>query len=66
VAVGDVVADRRDQLDAAAFPVRRRSCIPRWSWLPSSGAHQVALDDGQFAECDDTVTVTAVSAAEPS
>ncbi|MFF5494270.1 DUF4232 domain-containing protein [Streptomyces aquilus] len=34
--------------------------------LPGSGAHQVALDDGQFAECDDTVTVTAVSAAEPS
>ncbi|WP_406172403.1 DUF4232 domain-containing protein [Streptomyces canus] len=34
--------------------------------LPGSGAHQVALDDGQFAECDDTVTVTAVSAARPS
>lgn len=34
--------------------------------LPGSGAHQVALDDGQFAECDDTVTVTAVSAVEPS
>ncbi|MFG2803436.1 DUF4232 domain-containing protein [Streptomyces pseudovenezuelae] len=34
--------------------------------LPSSGAHQVALDDGQFAECDDTVTVTAVSALRPS
>lgn len=31
--------------------------------LPGSGAHQVALDDGQFAECDDTVTVTAVAAA---
>ncbi|MFJ4206521.1 DUF4232 domain-containing protein [Streptomyces sviceus] len=34
--------------------------------LPGSGAHQVALDDGQFAECDDTVTVTAVSALMPS
>ncbi|MFF1299397.1 MULTISPECIES: DUF4232 domain-containing protein [unclassified Streptomyces] len=34
--------------------------------LPESGAYQVALDDGQFAECDDTVTVTAVSAVRPS
>ncbi|MGC0335205.1 DUF4232 domain-containing protein [Streptomyces sp. SLBN-8D4] len=34
--------------------------------LPGSGAHQVALDDGQFAECDDTVTVTAVSAVQPA
>ncbi|MFF3938979.1 DUF4232 domain-containing protein [Streptomyces phaeofaciens] len=34
--------------------------------LPGSGAHQVALDDGVFAECDDTVTVTPVSSAEPS
>ncbi|MFF1306872.1 DUF4232 domain-containing protein [Streptomyces sp. NPDC058307] len=34
--------------------------------LSGSGAHQVALDDGQFAECDDTVTVTAVSAVRPS
>ena len=34
--------------------------------LPGSGAHQVALDDGQFAECDDIVTVTAVSAVRPS
>ncbi|MDX2678732.1 DUF4232 domain-containing protein [Streptomyces sp. NY05-11A] len=34
--------------------------------LPGSGAHQVALDDGQFAECDNKVTVTAVSAVEPS
>lgn len=34
--------------------------------LPGSGAHQVALDDGQFAECDDTVTVTAVSAVRPA
>ncbi|GAA3776438.1 hypothetical protein GCM10022403_009050 [Streptomyces coacervatus] len=31
--------------------------------LPGSGAHQVALDDGVFAECDNTVTATAVSAA---
>ncbi|MFJ8107244.1 DUF4232 domain-containing protein [Streptomyces sp. NPDC096132] len=34
--------------------------------LPGSGAHQVALDDGVFAECDDTVTVTPVSAVEPA
>ncbi|WP_406212085.1 DUF4232 domain-containing protein [Streptomyces canus] len=34
--------------------------------LTGSGAHQVALDDGQFAECDDTVTVTAVSALRSS
>ncbi|MFI7301285.1 DUF4232 domain-containing protein [Streptomyces sp. NPDC050121] len=34
--------------------------------LPGAGAHQVALDDGQFAECDNKVTVTAVSAVEPS
>lgn len=34
--------------------------------LPGSGAYQVGLDDGQFAECDDTVTVTAVSTVMPS
>ena len=34
--------------------------------LPGSGAHQVALDDGQFAECEDTVTVAAVSEVRPS
>ncbi|MFC8428304.1 DUF4232 domain-containing protein [Streptomyces sp. NPDC057253] len=34
--------------------------------LPGSAAYQVALDDGQFAECDDTVTVTAVSTVRPS
>ncbi|MFJ3308827.1 DUF4232 domain-containing protein [Streptomyces sp. NPDC086549] len=34
--------------------------------LPGSGAQQVALDDGQFAECDNKVTVNAVSAAKPS
>ncbi|GHE06274.1 hypothetical protein GCM10010339_45800 [Streptomyces alanosinicus] len=34
--------------------------------LPGSGAHQVALSDGEFAECDNTVTATAVSAAKPS
>ncbi|MEH0512772.1 DUF4232 domain-containing protein [Streptomyces sp. B21-079] len=33
--------------------------------LPGSGSHQVALNDGQFAECDNTVTVTAVSAVKP-
>jgi hypothetical protein len=34
--------------------------------LPGSGAHQVALDDGQFAECDGTLTATAVTATKPS
>ncbi|MGW1889190.1 DUF4232 domain-containing protein [Streptomyces sp. NPDC002004] len=34
--------------------------------LPGSGWHQVALSDGQFAECDNKVTVTAVSATKPS
>ncbi|MFI7501335.1 DUF4232 domain-containing protein [Streptomyces sp. NPDC049687] len=34
--------------------------------LPGSGAHQVALDDGLFAECDDTVAATPVSAVEPA
>ncbi|MEU6254495.1 DUF4232 domain-containing protein [Streptomyces sp. NPDC047043] len=34
--------------------------------LPGSGAHQVALNDGVFAECDNTVTATAVSAAKLS
>ncbi|MFE8945294.1 DUF4232 domain-containing protein [Streptomyces sp. NPDC007856] len=34
--------------------------------LPGAGAHQVALTDGEFAECDNTVTATAVSAAKPS
>ncbi|WP_460066718.1 DUF4232 domain-containing protein [Streptomyces sp. YKOK-I1] len=34
--------------------------------LPGSGRHQVALDDGMFAECDDTVTVTPVSRTEPA
>ncbi|MEU6773719.1 DUF4232 domain-containing protein [Streptomyces sp. NPDC046759] len=34
--------------------------------LPGSGAHQVALSDGEFAECDNTVTATAVTAAKPS
>ncbi|MFF0078958.1 DUF4232 domain-containing protein [Streptomyces canus] len=33
--------------------------------LPGSGAHQVALDEAQFTECDDTVTVTAVSRVQP-
>ncbi|MER5445437.1 DUF4232 domain-containing protein [Streptomyces sp. NPDC059690] len=31
--------------------------------LPGAGFHQVALDDGVFAECDNTVTATAVSGA---
>ncbi|MGI5404753.1 DUF4232 domain-containing protein [Streptomyces sp. CA-135486] len=34
--------------------------------LPGAGAHQVALEDGQFAECDNKVTVTAVTATKPS
>ena len=34
--------------------------------LPGSGLHQVALEDGQFAECDNTATVTAVTAVKPS
>ncbi|MEU6343776.1 DUF4232 domain-containing protein [Streptomyces sp. NPDC046977] len=31
-----------------------------------AGRHQVALEDGLFAECDGVVTVTALSAAQPS
>ncbi|MEU1617166.1 DUF4232 domain-containing protein [Streptomyces sp. NPDC005722] len=31
-----------------------------------AGRHQVALDDGVFAECDGVVAVTALSATEPS
>ncbi|MBL1084508.1 DUF4232 domain-containing protein [Streptomyces actinomycinicus] len=34
--------------------------------LPGAGAHQVAMPDGQFAECDNKVTMTAVTAAKPS
>lgn len=34
--------------------------------VPAAGAHQVALSDGVIAECDDKVTVTALSAAKPS
>lgn len=34
--------------------------------LPGSGAQQVALSDGEFAQCDNKVTVTAVSAVKPS
>ncbi|MEU0008292.1 DUF4232 domain-containing protein [Streptomyces sp. NPDC006314] len=34
--------------------------------LPGAGAHQVALSDGEFAECDNKVTATAVSALKPS
>ncbi|MFJ8019904.1 DUF4232 domain-containing protein [Streptomyces sp. NPDC096311] len=34
--------------------------------VPRAGAHQVALTDGVIAECDDKVTVTALSAAKPS
>ncbi|MEU9286612.1 DUF4232 domain-containing protein [Streptomyces sp. NPDC048275] len=34
--------------------------------VPGAGAHQVALKDGTLAECDDKVTVTALSAAKPA
>lgn len=34
--------------------------------ISGAGAHQVALEDGSLAECDDKVTVTAVSATKPS
>ncbi|QNP75115.1 DUF4232 domain-containing protein [Streptomyces roseirectus] len=34
--------------------------------LPNSGKHQVALNDGWWAECDNKVTVTPVSAVKPS
>ncbi|WTX76865.1 DUF4232 domain-containing protein [Streptomyces sp. NBC_00647] len=34
--------------------------------LPAGGAHQLALDDGALAECDDKATVTAVTATKPS
>ncbi|ANP51478.1 hypothetical protein J2Z21_002696 [Streptomyces griseochromogenes] len=34
--------------------------------LPGAGSHQVALSDGEFAECDNKVTATAVSAVKPS
>ncbi|MFF4319195.1 DUF4232 domain-containing protein [Streptomyces sp. NPDC001568] len=34
--------------------------------VPGAGAHQIAMDDGVFAECDDKVTVTAFSAGKPS
>lgn len=34
--------------------------------LPQAGSHQVGLDDGQFAECDNKVTVTPLTATRPS
>ncbi|MFF5703718.1 DUF4232 domain-containing protein [Streptomyces sp. NPDC012794] len=34
--------------------------------VPGAGAHQIAMDDGVFALCDNKVTVTAFSAAKPS
>jgi hypothetical protein len=34
--------------------------------VPGAGKHQTALDDGEFAECDDTVTVTPLTAAKPT
>ncbi|MFJ6836008.1 DUF4232 domain-containing protein [Streptomyces sp. NPDC091209] len=34
--------------------------------LPAGGAHQLALEDGVLAECDNTAKVTAVTATKPS
>ncbi|MFE2283231.1 DUF4232 domain-containing protein [Streptomyces sp. NPDC059443] len=34
--------------------------------VPGAGAHQIAMDDGVFAECDNKVTVTAFSPTKPS
>ncbi|MFF5536497.1 DUF4232 domain-containing protein [Streptomyces cinerochromogenes] len=34
--------------------------------LPGAGKHQVALDDGVFAECDNKVTATAVTSVKPA
>ncbi|MFD4245395.1 DUF4232 domain-containing protein [Streptomyces sp. NPDC058525] len=34
--------------------------------VPGAGSHQIAMDDGVFAECDDKATVTAFSSAQPS
>ncbi|WP_030195774.1 DUF4232 domain-containing protein [Streptomyces sp. NRRL S-87] len=34
--------------------------------VPDAGKHQIAMVDGVFAECDDTVTVTAFSSVKPS
>ncbi|MEU9939966.1 DUF4232 domain-containing protein [Streptomyces lavendulae] len=34
--------------------------------VPGAGSHQIAMDDGVFAECDNKVTVTAFSSAKPS
>ncbi|MEV0410736.1 DUF4232 domain-containing protein [Streptomyces sp. NPDC050448] len=34
--------------------------------VPGAGSHQIAMDDGAFAECDNKVTVTAFSPTKPS
>ncbi|MFJ4776213.1 DUF4232 domain-containing protein [Streptomyces sp. NPDC088762] len=34
--------------------------------VPGAGSHQIAMDDGVFAECDNKATVTAFSATKPS
>lgn len=34
--------------------------------VPGAGKHQIAMDDGVFAECDDKATVTAFSPTKPS
>ncbi|MER6217762.1 DUF4232 domain-containing protein [Streptomyces sp. NPDC001674] len=33
--------------------------------VPDAGSHQIAMDDGQFAECDNKVTVTPFSLTKP-
>lgn len=34
--------------------------------VPGAGSHQIAMDDGVFAECDNKATVTAFSPTKPS
>ncbi|MFF4583488.1 DUF4232 domain-containing protein [Streptomyces sp. NPDC001389] len=34
--------------------------------VPGAGSHQIGMDDGQFAECDNKVTVTPFSLTKPS
>ncbi|MFD5417148.1 DUF4232 domain-containing protein [Streptomyces sp. NPDC127069] len=34
--------------------------------VPGAGAHQIGMDDGQFAECDNKVTVTPFSLTKPA
>ncbi|MER7466592.1 hypothetical protein [Streptomyces sp. NPDC097981] len=34
--------------------------------VPGAASHQIAMDEGVFAECDNKVTVTAFSPTKPS